>query len=110
MQDFRKLVVWTVARQLTCVVYKATADLPRSETFGLRAQMRRAAVSISSNIAEGAGRGTDEDFRRFLIVALGSACELESEIILGHDLEFLSGARHDDTLAAVERVKQLLGG
>lgn len=81
MQDFKNLEVWQAARRLTKAIYQLSADFPDSETFGLRAQMRRASISICSNIAEGCGRRGDPEFRRFLDVAMGSACELECELI-----------------------------
>src|SRR5260221_10895497 len=73
MQDFRNLSVWQRARRVTKSVYEMTADFPGSEEFGLKSQMRRATVSICSNIAEGCGRRGDREFRRFLDVAMGSA-------------------------------------
>ena len=82
MQDFRNLDVWQRARTLTKTVYEMTTDFPETEVFGLRSQMRRATVSICSNIAEGCGRRGDREFRRFRDVAMGSACELECETIL----------------------------
>ena len=82
MQDFRNLDVWQRARNLTKTVYEMTVDFPETEVFGLRRQMRRATVSICSNIAEGCGRRGDREFRRFRDVAMGSACELECETIL----------------------------
>ena len=82
MQDFRNLAVWQRARRLTKSVYVMMADFPGSEEFGLKSQMRRATVSICSNIAEGCGRRGDREFRRFLDIAMGSAGELECEAIL----------------------------
>jgi four helix bundle protein len=99
-----------MAHQLALDVYVTTADFPKSETFGLRSQMRRAAVSICANIAEGCGRGTDLDFRRFLLMAMGSACELESEILLSADLAYVPSQSQANLLARVQRVKRLLIG
>lgn len=82
MQDFRKLRVWQDAMDVVVSVYRATALLPVEERYGLTAQMRTAAVSIVSNIAEGCGRPTRRDMARFLGVAIGSACELESQVML----------------------------
>ena len=73
MQDFRNLAVWQHARRLTKSIYDLTLDFPQSEEFGLKAQMRRAAVSICSNIAEGCGRRGDTEFRSFLDIAMGRA-------------------------------------
>ena len=87
MQDFHNLAVWQGARRLTRTIYELTAHLPTKEQFGLQSQMHRASISVCSNIAEGCGRRGDPEFRRFLAVALGSACELECELILSADLK-----------------------
>ncbi len=110
MQDFRNLSVWQRARRLTKSVYEMTADFPGSEEFGLKSQMRRATVSICSNIAEGCGRRGDREFRRFLDVAMGSACELECETILSYDLAFITEAAQDTVLETVIQIKRMLGG
>ena len=110
MQDFRNLSVWQRARRLTKSVYEMTADYPGSEEFGLKSQMRRATVSICSNIAEGCGRRGDREFRRFLDVAMGSACELECETILSFDLAFITGALQEEILDTIIQIKRMLGG
>ncbi|PYQ70526.1 MAG: diversity-generating retroelement protein bAvd family protein [Acidobacteria bacterium] len=110
MQDFRNLNVWQLARRLTKTIYQLTINFPESEEFGLKAQMRRATVSICSNIAEGCGRRGDREFRRFLDVAMGSACELECETILSFDLAFITEIVHDTILASVVEIKRMLGG
>ena len=110
MKDFRKLDVWHVARRLTESVYQRTRNFPSDETFGLRAQMRRASVSVCSNIAEGCGRSGDAEFARFLSIATGSASELECETIIALDLGFLDQNTHDDLIAVIVEVKRMLGG
>jgi len=110
MQDFRKLDVWQLGRRLTKSVYKTTTAFPREETFGLRAQMRRAAISICANIAEGCGRSGDPDFARFLSIAMGSGSELECEVVLALDLEFMDKSDHDALIATVSEVKRMLAG
>jgi four helix bundle protein len=110
MKDFRKLDVWHVARRLTESVYQRTRNSPSDETFGLRAQMRRASVSVCSNIAEGCGRSGDAEFARFLSIATGSASELECETIIALDLGFLDQNTHDDLIAVIVEVKRMLGG
>ena len=110
MQDFRNLDVWQRARKLTKSVYELTVDFPKSEVFGLRSQMRRAVVSICSNIAEGCGRRGDRDFRRCLDIAMGSACELECETILSLDLAFIKQQVHDRLIDALVEVKRMLSG
>lgn len=87
--NYRKMIVWQKSMQLLEIVYLITEKLPREETYGLISQMRRAVVSISSNIAEGAGRITDNDLRHFMSIARGSANELESQLIACEMLHFL---------------------
>jgi four helix bundle protein len=110
MNDFRNLRVWHAAHALALAVYRSTAVFPRSEQFGLVAQLRRAAVSIPANIAESCGRRTRRDEAQFLHVALGSASELEAELLLARDLEYLADG--DATLLAgdVADVKRMLSG
>jgi len=87
--NYRKLIVWQKGRELAKLIYHATKRFPRIETFGLISQMRRAAVSILSNIAEGEGRYSRRDTRRFFLIARGSAMELETQIVISSDLEYL---------------------
>jgi four helix bundle protein len=85
-QSFKELTVWKRAMELVKVVYRATAKLPREETFGLTSQMRRCAVSIPSNIAEGYRRKSRKDYLQFLHIADGSAAELETQVLIAKDL------------------------
>ena len=110
MQDFNNLSVWQAARTLTRRVYEITSPFPEEERFGLKAQMRRASISICSNIAEGCGRGGDPEFRRFLTIAMGSACELECELILSGDLMFIKDPQQATALEIVAEVKRMLSG
>ncbi|TQE99074.1 MAG: four helix bundle protein [Spiribacter salinus] len=89
VRGHRDLTTWQHAMTLARLVYEATATFPNKETYGLVAQMRRAAVSIPSNIAEGAGRGTPAEFRHFLRVARGSLSELETQLLLAEDFGYL---------------------
>ncbi|MBI1308324.1 MAG: four helix bundle protein [Proteobacteria bacterium] len=82
MQNFKDLVVWQRAMQVAREVYKATGHLPREEDFGLKSQMRRCAVSVPSNIAEGKKRGSKADYVKFLRIAGGPAAELETQMLL----------------------------
>ncbi len=77
-----------MAMDLATVVYSVTADFPKSEIYGLTSQMRRSAVSIASNIAEGSARGTRKDFRQFVLIAKGSNCELQTQLLLAKRLQF----------------------
>jgi four helix bundle protein len=90
MKKFQDLTVWQKAHELTLSVYEATKSFPREELFGLTSQMRRAAVSVPANLAEGHGRFGDTEFHRFCTIALGSLCELEYYLILSRDLGYLT--------------------
>ena len=90
MTSYKELLAWQVARKLKDLVYRAVLQLPKNEEYALSSQMRRAVVSIGSNIAEGQGRGTINDYIHFLYIARGSAYELESQIIYCDDLHFLT--------------------
>jgi four helix bundle protein len=110
VQPFTKLKVWRKARDLSLSTYSLTSGMPASERYGLVSQMRKAAVSIAANIAEGAGRSTRGDFRRFLHIASGSAAELQSHVLLARDLGFLSQEQFCTLLVQTEEVKRMLGG
>ena len=90
MEDFKDLVVWTKAHQLTLAVYQRTRTFPKEEMYGLTSQVRRASASIGANIAEGCGRRSDAEMKRFLQIARGSASELEYHLLLAKDLQFLA--------------------
>ncbi|MBU0607461.1 MAG: four helix bundle protein [Armatimonadetes bacterium] len=108
MTDYHDLDAWKVARKLVKDVYVATRALPEDERFGLVSQMRRAAVSIPSNIAEGYGRGTRQEYIRYLRLARGSAAELETQVMLCDDLGYdLACPALRDNLT---RCRQLLSG
>ena len=108
MRDFRELKVWQKAHGLTLAVYKATACFPKVELYGLTAQMRRASVSISANISEGAGKNSRADFARFLQISLGSASEVEYELLLARDLGYLDRVGHDNLTEQTVEVKRML--
>jgi four helix bundle protein len=108
MQDFRKLVVWQKAHQLTLDVYAATRTFPKEEIYGLTSQIRRATASIRANIAEGCGRDGGDDLARFLQIAAGSASEVEYHLLLARDLHLLLGANWQQLSNLAEEVKQML--
>lgn len=89
MRNFRELEIWKRSMQLVKKTYEVTKDFPDYEKFGLKSQMQRAAVSIPSNIAEGCSRNSQRDFKRFLEIAIGSAFELETQMILAADLDYV---------------------
>ncbi len=108
MQDFRNLKVWEKAHTLTLDVYRASKSFPREEIYGLTSQVRRASVSIGSNIAEGSCRKGDAEFARFLQMAAGSASEVEYQLLLARDLEFLKIADYQRISDEVVEVKRML--
>lgn len=110
MRDFRGLQVWQKAHQLTLNTYRATEHLPAEEKYGLSSQMRRAAASIPTNIAEGCGRNGDTELARFLWIAMGSASELEYQCLLCRDLDLLDAAAYRDLCEQVTEVRRMLNG
>ena len=108
MQNFRDLKVWSKAHGVALSIYAATETFPPTERYGLTSQMRRAATSIPSNIAEGCGRSSNADLARFLHIAFGSASELEYLLLLSRDLEFLEASAHDTMVPDVQEVKRML--
>jgi four helix bundle protein len=107
-RDFRELQVWEKAHQLALGVYEATALFPKEETYGITAQMRRAASSVPMNIAEGCGRLGDAELNRFLHIAAGSARELDYQLLLARDLGILNGHAYEALLADVQEVQRML--
>lgn len=110
MKDFRKLDVWKKAHALTIHIYEATSTFPKNELYGLTSQLQRSAASIGANLAEGCGRETAADFRRFVQIASGSACEVEYHLILAHDLGLFEGRSHQSLNASVNEIKRMLVG
>lgn len=89
MENFKKLSVWKRGVNLVIEIYRLTSGFPQHELYGLTSQIRRSAISISSNIAEGAGRRSQKDFARFLRISYGSACELETQLIISNELGYI---------------------
>ena len=108
MQGFRRLNVWEKAHELTLEVYRVTARFPKEELYALTSQLKRAASSVAANIAEGCGRGSDADFARFLLIAMGSASELEYHLLLARDLKFLSETDYQRLDTGTTEVKRML--
>ncbi len=108
MKDFRDLDVWRKAHFATLDVYRATADFPKEELYGLTSQMRRCCASVPANIAEGCGRRGNGEFHRFLTIAMGSASELEYHLLLSHDLGFLGVEKFDALTSQIQEVKKML--
>jgi len=89
MNNYKELKVWQKSVDLAVKVYESTKAFPKEETYGLTSQIRRSAASISSNIAEGAGRNTKKDFNNFLGISNGSMCELETQLIIANRINLL---------------------
>lgn len=110
MRDFRELTVWQKAHQLTLDVYAETTKFPPDERFGLTTQLRRAAVSIATNIVHGAGKSERHEFVRHLQLAHGLGSELEYLLLLARDLEALNVTRYEKLQAALLEVKKMITG
>lgn len=106
--NFRKMRLFQRARVLACAIYRETQRFPRTEIFGLTQQMRRAAVSVLSNIAEGQGRWSRADARTFALIARGSILELEAQLIISGDLDFLPVDRAEELLEIAVEVARML--
>lgn len=108
MQDFRKIRAWQANRELTVLIYRATAAFPREERFGLTAQIRSASVSIGANIAEGCGRGSRADTHRFFQMAFGSYLELVSLLIVTADLGYLTSTQLTELEGELDEGRRML--
>jgi four helix bundle protein len=108
--DLKELVAWQVAMDFAEATYRSTRQFPEDERFGLRLQLRRAAVSVASNTAEGHGRTGRREYARFALIARGSLKEAETQILLAQRLGFLSGIPTQDLLQLTERINRLLSG
>jgi len=107
MHNLKELKIWNKAIDLTVDVYKATANFPADERFGLTSQSRRSAVSIPSNIAEGAGRNSNKEFNNFLGIANGSSYELQTQLVISNKLNLLSNDLLDDLLKQIDEVQKM---
>jgi four helix bundle protein len=110
MQSFRNLHVWQKAHHLALKTYEVPAYLLKPEAWPLRDQILRAAISIPSNIAEGAGRGSGADSRRFLWQSMGSCNELDSQLLVGHDLKFIPSGVHARLGNDLSEVRKMVVG
>jgi four helix bundle protein len=108
IESYRDLEVWQLAMEIVVEVYRATRVFPAEEKFGLIAQVRRAAVSIPSNIAEGRGRLGGGEFRRFVSIARGSAAEVETQIAVAVALDFTDAAETTPLLVKLDRLSKML--
>jgi four helix bundle protein len=107
---FRELKIWRKAMLIAKLTYERCADFPAEERYGLTSQMRRAAVSIASNIAEGAGRSSNKDFGNFVSIATGSAYELETQFLLATDFGYISVVHLDEVIEHLSELQRMLYG
>jgi four helix bundle protein len=110
MQDFKELKVWGKAHALTLNVYSSSQKFPKDELYGLTNQIRRSCASIPTNIAEGCGRNSRPEFSHFLQISMGSASELEYQLLLARDLAYLSTDDYDNLNTKVNEIKRMLSG
>ena len=110
MRDFKKIQVWQKAHTFVLAIYKMTESFPDEERFGLTSQIRRAAASIPTNIAEGAGRDTQKEFARFVQIATGSASEVEYQLLLSHELGYLPTEQYTALEATITEIQKMLHG
>jgi four helix bundle protein len=109
-QSFRQLIAWQKAMELVTEIYRVTKNFPRDEAYGLTSQLRRAAVSVPSNIAEGQARYSRREFYRFLTVARGSLAEIETQVTIAKSLDYLTSATADLLLSRSAEPGRILNG
>lgn len=108
IRNYRDLIVWQKAMDLVEMVYMMTKSFPKEEIYGLSIQVRRAAVSIPSNIAEGQGRRSTPEFRRFLSIALGSTMEVETQIQIARRLSYVTNIQEQEVLEKTQEIQKML--
>lgn len=108
MRNYRDLQVWTKAHAVTLELYRLSRSFPREETYGLTSQLRRAAMSMGSNLAEGCGRRTSSELAHFVRIAMGSASELDYQLLLCRDLEYLKTDDYTRTANKLTEVRKML--
>lgn len=108
MQNYKDLKVWHKAHAVALLVYRATVKFPKVEMYGLTSQVRRAALSVAANIAEGSGKHSRSDFANFLNIALGSANETEYLLMLAKDLDYLDATEYEQLFTQINEVKAML--
>ena len=106
--SYRDLVVWQKSMELTKKIYTITKDFPKEEVYGLTSQIRRCAVSIPSNIAEGCGRKTNKDFSNFLGISLGSSFEFETQLIICKNLNFISEDDFKSIESEIQHIQNMI--
>jgi four helix bundle protein len=107
-RSYRDLDVWKLSIELVKEIYQVTAKFPPTEMYGLTNQLRRAAISIPSNIAEGQGRNSFKEFKQFLAIALGSLAELETQLIISHEIGYLTLDDYGKLSAALDTIRKMI--
>lgn len=110
IKNFHSLNIWTRSRNLVKEIYMVTSVLPKSELYGLSSQMRRAAVSVPSNIAEGCGRNHVKELIQFLNISIASLCELETQLYLTIDLELSTNDKTDPLILEITEIRKMITG
>jgi len=110
MHDYRQLEVWKKSMDLVTDIYVTASNFPRDERFGIISQVKRSAVSIPSNIAEGCGRGTDKQLIHFLDIAQGSCFELETQIIISKRLEYINNEKAESLKSNIQEISKMING
>lgn len=108
MNHFKELRVWQKSVDVAADIYSVVNQFPAEEKYGLSSQITRSAVAISSNIAEGAGRNTEKDFHHFLGIALGSAYELETQLIIGHRILYIDKNVFEDVSKNIHEIQRMI--
>ena len=108
MRDFHDLLIWQRSHQLTIEIYRISQSFPNGELFGLISQIRRAVSSIPINIAEGCGRSSNKDFSHFLQIAIGSATELEYELLLAHELHYIEDSEYQKLVTETVAIRKMI--
>ena len=108
LKSYKELKVWQRSYQLCLEIYKITKGFPDEEKYGLTSQLRRAAVSVPSNISEGYGRKTTPEYIQFLYIAYGSVCEIETQILLSGDLGYIANGRLEMLKEGIREVERML--
>ena len=108
MRDWRKYKVWELSHEFVLEIYQVTTNFPKEEVYNLTSQLRRACLSIPTNIVEGAGRNSDAEFCRFLIMAQGSANEVQYLLLASKDLNLVEDVKHTELNDKVDKIKRML--
>ncbi|PQA92986.1 four helix bundle protein [Chryseobacterium shigense] len=108
--NFKNLNIWKLSIELADEIYTVTDSFPKSEEFGLKSQLRRCAVSIASNIAEGSSRSSNKDFNRFLEISLGSLYELQTQIIISNNRNYFESSKNEIIENKITELQRMISG